>query len=76
MDIRADEPPFRADKSAMKSCFSLLQNNLLDRRRWLPGQDPNWPSTWIERTLSSPGDGKNGWGKFAPIEYEQSIGPR
>jgi transposase InsO family protein len=40
-----------ADNAAMESFFSLLQKNVLDRRRWLTRQDLR-PAimTWIERT--------------------------
>ena len=37
--------------AAMMSFFALLQNNVLDRRRWATGQQlRNAIITWIERT--------------------------
>jgi putative transposase len=32
-----------ADNAAMESFFSLLQENVLDRQRWLTRQDYGWP---------------------------------
>src|SRR3954470_17427051 len=43
------------DNAAMESFFALLQNNVLDRRRWAPRQQLRIAIiTWIERTRPPP----------------------
>jgi putative transposase len=53
-----------------KSFFSLLQKNVLDRRRWLTRQELRLAiTTWIERTYHRRRRQRR-LGKLTPIEYE------
>lgn len=54
----------------MESFFSLLQKNVLDRQRWLTGQELRLAiTTWIERTYHRRRRQRR-LGKLTPIEYE------
>lgn len=56
------------DNAAMESFFALLQNNVLDRRRWSSREDLRLAIiTWNERTYSRR---QRRLGKLTPIEYE------
>jgi putative transposase len=59
-----------ADNAAMESFFSLLQKNVLDRKRWLTRQELRLAiTTWIERTYHRRRRQRR-LGKLTPIEYE------
>ena len=59
-----------ADNAAMESFFSLLQKNVLDRRRWGTRQELRLAiTTWIERTYHRRRR-QGRLGKLTPIEYE------
>lgn len=48
--------PHAGDNAAMESFFSLLQNNVLNRRRWTTREDSRIAIvTWIEIVLSVSG---------------------
>jgi len=58
------------DNAAMESFFSLLQNNVLNRRRWDTREQPRIAIvTWIERTYHRRRR-QLGLGRLTPIEYE------
>jgi transposase InsO family protein len=58
------------DNAAMESFFSLLQKNVLDRRRWdTRGQLRIAIVTWIERTYHRRRR-QAALGRLTPIEYE------
>ena len=60
----------RADTAAMESFFSLLQKNVLDRRRWQTRDELRLAIvTWIERTYHRRRR-QRGLGRLTPIEYE------
>jgi len=59
-----------ADNAAMESFFSLLQQNVLDRRRWTTRDDLRIAIvTWIERTYHRRRR-QAALGRLTPIEYE------
>lgn len=59
-----------ADNATMGSFFSLLQNNVLDRQRWLSRQDVRLTiTTWIAKTYHRRRRQRR-LGKRMPIEYE------
>ena len=59
-----------ADNAAMESLFSLLQRNVLDRRRWATRDELRIAIvTWIERTYHRRRR-QAGLGRLTPIEYE------
>ena len=59
-----------ADNAAMESFFSLLQGNVLDRRRWTTRDDLRIAIvTWTERTYHRRRR-QNALGRLTPIEYE------
>ena len=59
------------DNAAMESFFSLLQKNVLDRRRWNTREELRIAIvTWIERTYHR--RRQVGLGRLTPIEFEQS----
>jgi transposase InsO family protein len=59
-----------ADNAAMESFFSLLQNNVLDTRRWATREDLRLAIvTWIERTYHRRRRQRT-LGKLTPIEFE------
>ena len=58
------------DNAATESFFSLLQKNLLDRRRWTTREELRIAIvTWIERTYHRRRR-QTGLGRLTPIEYE------
>ena len=58
------------DNAAMESFFSLLQKNVLDRRRWPTREDLRLAIiTWIERTYHRRRRQAR-LGRLTPIEYE------
>jgi putative transposase len=58
------------DNAAMESFFALLQNNVLDRRRWQTRQDLRLAIvTWIERTYHRRRR-QTRLGRLTPIEFE------
>jgi len=58
------------DNAAMESFFALLQNNVLDRRRWTTRQEMRIAIvTWIERTYHRRRR-QTALGRLTPIEYE------
>ncbi|MFF9214767.1 IS3 family transposase, partial [Streptomyces sp. NPDC014791] len=63
------------DNSSMESFFSLLQNNVLDTRRWGTQQELRIAIvTWIERTYHRRRR-QRALGKLTPIEYEMIMTP-
>ena len=57
-----------ADNAAMESFFSLLQKNVLNRRRWATREQLQLAIvTWIERTYHRR---QAGLGRLTPIEFE------
>ncbi|MBE7698691.1 IS3 family transposase [Oerskovia sp. Sa1BUA8] len=64
------------DNAAMESFFSLLQKNVLDRRRWATRQDLRLAIiTWIERTYHRRRRQAR-LGRLTPIEYETINTPQ
>ncbi len=58
------------DNAAMESFFTLLQNNVLDRRPWATRQELRIAIiTWIERTYHRRRR-QTALGRLTPIEYE------
>ncbi len=58
------------DNAAMESFFALLQNNVLDRRRWHTRHDLRIAIvTWIERTYHRRRRQAR-LGRLTPIEFE------
>ena len=58
------------DNAAMESFFALLQNNVLDRRRWASRDELRLAIvTWIERTYHRRRR-QHALGRLTPIEYE------
>jgi transposase InsO family protein len=58
------------DNAAMESFFSLLQKNVLDRRRWATREELRIAIvTWIERTYHRRRR-QSGLGRLTPIEFE------
>ena len=58
------------DNAAMESFFSLLQKNVLNRRRWATRQDLRLAIiTWIERTYHRRRR-QDRLGRLTPVEYE------
>lgn len=63
------------DNAAMESFFSLLQNNVLDTRRWVTREDLRLAIvTWIERTYHRRRRQRR-LGRLTPIEYETIMRP-
>lgn len=61
------------DNAAMESFFALLQNNVLDRRRWTTQEELRIAIvTWIERTYHRRRR-QAGLGRLTPIEYETIV---
>ena len=59
-----------ADNAAMESFFSLLQKNVLDRRRWHTRDELRLAIvTWIERTYHRRRR-QDGLGRLTPVEFE------
>ena len=57
------------DNAAMESFFSLLQKNVLDRRRWATRDELRLAIAWIERTYHRRRRQAR-LGRLTPIEYE------
>ena len=65
-----------SDNAAMESFFSLLQKNVLDRRRWATRQELRIAIvTWIERTYHRRRR-QTRLGRLTPIEYETIMTPQ
>ena len=63
------------DNAAMESFFSLLQNNVLDSRRWATREDLRLAIvTWIERTYHRRRRQRR-LGKLTSVEYEAIMKP-
>ena len=63
------------DNAAMESFFSLLQKNVLDRKRWRTREDLRIAIiTWIERTYHRRRRQAR-LGRLTPIEYETIMNP-
>jgi transposase InsO family protein len=61
------------DNAAMESFFALLQNNVLNRRRWATREELRIAIvTWIERTYHRRRRQQR-LGRLTPIEYETII---
>ena len=59
-----------ADNTAMESFFSLLQNNVLNRKRWATRDELRLAIvTWIERTYHRRRR-QEGLGRLTPVEFE------
>jgi putative transposase len=59
------------DNAAMESFFSLLQQNVLDRRRWDTREELRIAIvTWIERTYHRRRRRQVALGRLTPIEFE------
>ncbi len=59
-----------ADNAAMESFFSLLQKNVLNRRRWSTREELRLAIiTWIEKTYH-PRRRQAALGRLTPIEFE------
>jgi len=64
-----------ADNAAMESFFSLLQKNVLNRRRWATRDELRLAIvTWIETTYHRRRR-QRGLGKLTPIEFETLLDP-
>lgn len=64
-----------ADNAAMESFFSLLQNNVLNRKRWHTREELRIAIvTWIERTYHRRRR-QQALGRLTPIEYEMIMSP-
>jgi putative transposase len=64
------------DNAAMKSFFSLLQKNVLKRRRWATREDLRLAIvTWIERTYHRRRRQAR-LGRLTPIEFEAIMTPQ
>ena len=64
-----------ADNAAMESFFSLLQKNVLNRRKWDTRDELRIAIiTWIERTYHRRRR-QTRLGKLTPIEYESIMTP-
>ncbi|RLZ04408.1 IS3 family transposase [Kocuria tytonicola] len=63
------------DNAAMESFFSLLQKNVLDRKRWRTREELRIAIiTWIERTYHRRRRQAR-FGRLTPIEYETIMNP-
>ena len=62
-----------ADNAAMESFFSLLQKNVLDRKRWATREELRLAIvTWIERTYHRRRR-QAALGRLTPIEFETIL---
>ena len=62
-----------ADNAAMESFFSLLQNNVLNRRRWATREQLRLAIVvWIERTYHRRRR-QDSLGRLTPIDYETPL---
>jgi transposase InsO family protein len=63
------------DNAAMESFFSLLQKNVLDRRRWATRSELRYEIvTWIEHTYNRRRR-QRALGRLTPIEFELAFTP-
>lgn len=63
------------DNAAMESFFSLLQNNVLDRRRWRTRSELRYEIVyWIEHTYNRRRR-QRALGKLTPVEFELAFTP-
>jgi putative transposase len=63
----------RADNAAMESFFSLLQKNVLDRRRWSSRDELRHAIVlWIERTYHRRRR-QDRLGRLTPVEFEALL---
>lgn len=63
------------DNAAMESFHSLLQKNVLDRRRWRTRAELRYAIlTWIEHTYNRRRR-QRGLGKLTPVEFELALAP-
>jgi putative transposase len=64
------------DNAAMESFYSLLQKNVLDRKRWRTGDELAYAIVyWIEHTYSHRRR-QRGLGKLTPVEFELAFAAR
>jgi transposase InsO family protein len=64
-----------ADNAAMESFFSLLQKNILNRRRWATREELRLAIvTWIETTYHRRRR-QRGLARLTPIEFETLLNP-
>jgi len=64
------------DNAAMESFYSLLQKNVLDRRRWRTRDDLSYAIVyWIEHTYNHRRR-QRGLGKLTPVEFELAFTAR
>ena len=63
------------DNAAMESFFSLLQKNVLDRRRWRTRSELHYATVvWIEHTYNRRRR-QRALGRLTPVEFELAFGP-
>lgn len=63
------------DNAAMESFFSLLQKNVLDRRRWRTRNELRYAIVrWIEHTYNRRRR-QRGLGRLTPVEFELAFSP-
>jgi putative transposase len=64
------------DNAAMESFYSLLQKNVLDRKRWTTREDLAYEIVyWIEHTYNRRRR-QRGLGKLTPVEFELAFTAR
>lgn len=64
------------DNAAMESFFSLLQKNVLNRRRWRTRAELRYAIvTWIEHTYNRRRR-QRGLGRLTPVEFELAFTPQ
>ena len=64
------------DNAAMESFYSLLQKNVLDRKRWKTRDDLAYAIVyWIEHTYNHRRR-QRGLGKLTPVEFELAFAAR
>lgn len=64
------------DNAAMESFYSLLQKNVLDRRRWHTRSELAYAIVfWIEHTYNRRRR-QRGLGKLTPVEFELAFAAR
>jgi transposase InsO family protein len=64
------------DNAAMESFYSLLQKNVLDRKRWRTREDLAYEIVyWIEHTYNRRRR-QRGLGKLTPVEFELAFAAR
>jgi transposase InsO family protein len=64
------------DNAAMESFYSLLQKNVLDRKRWTSRNELSYAIVyWIEHTYNHRRR-ERGLGKLTPVEFELAFTAR